>query len=158
MNPLVYEPRTCRFIGILEFSGNRIKIYSINSQKNENMYIQINDNMSNLIKESYHNLGNNHYDHPLGFSIIHLANDGWYILNLKWNNANNLRHSVYEIDSNFTTLKKLQDKTIIACLWEARLIVEESKIWQRHILSSNLLKITPEAEESYLKEVFNGHL
>ncbi|OCG16943.1 hypothetical protein [Gilliamella sp. WF3-4] len=111
-----------------------------------------------MITKTYQGLGHNDLDHQLGFSIIHLANDGWYILSIKWNNANNIRHIVYETDENFKTLKRLQDKTIIACLWEARLIVQESNLWQKHILSNNLLTVTKDAGDKYLSEVFNGKL
>ncbi|SNR74559.1 hypothetical protein [Puniceibacterium sediminis] len=96
-------------------------------------------------------------DHPAGFAIFHMADDGFYLLISRFNNANNIRHSVFSLAQHVTGLKcaPLADPKLIACIWEMRLMMAEADAWIETVLRPGN-GLTQDALSAYLACRYEG--
>jgi len=158
-NRLAYAPRSCRHIGIGFSSGIQYKMYAIWSDRFAPADIPNTDRMIDVMATAFAGW-NAPGDHSLGFAILHLANDGTYLLLLRWNNGNNLRHRVFRVDLSepVPSLSALDDPHTIACVWEMRLIKMEVDAWVTTVLLRSSDRLTPEMARDYLSFQFEGTL
>jgi hypothetical protein len=158
-NPLRYEPRSCRFLGIGQAGGLTYKLYEIRSSRNVGSPAPRPEALHAAAAEEFGGW-ESPTDHPLGFAIAHLADDGWYLLLSRWNNANNLRHRVRAIDagSDAVHARPLDDPHVVACVWELRLMLREADAWIAGVLEPLGETLTPQARERYLAAIYEGPL
>lgn len=158
-NPLRYDPRACRFLGIGRAGASAYKLYVIRSGKNADVAGPRVDDLHAVAVAEFAGW-DKPTDHPLGFVIVHLADDGWYLLLSRWNNANNLRHRVRALDAGPAGLRAraMDDAEIIACVWELRLVLHEVDAWIASVLLPPGDVVTPQAAEAYLAARYEGPL
>lgn len=146
-NPIRYQPREVLDLGLARFSWNA-KIYGILGTGRVPADLPPRAALlDGLATEMARMDGPN--DHNCGFAIFHLADDGFYLLLTRFNNANNLAHRVRAIDSKGSelVLTPLEDERIVACVWELGLMNFEARAWIDCVLRNGL---TRETEEAYL--------
>jgi len=158
-NPLAYAPRSCLALGVGDAHGVQYKLYAIWSDRFTANDIPTPGRLAPLLVDAFDGW-TAPGDHPLGFAIVHLANDGTYLLLLRWNNGNNLRHRVFSLDLAAPLLRAslLDDSHTIACIWEMRLISIEVTAWIDAVLSKSADELTPEIARDYLSAAFTGPL
>lgn len=169
-NPLVYAPRPCHAFGIAVDRQQTYKLYVILSGR-----FTLDDCppaavFRSLVLQAFDGW-HAAEDHPAGFAILHLAQDGTYLLACRWNNANNLRHRVFRLDPQTLQadgppngaperpqLQALGDPRIIACIWELRLIKREVDAWIAAVLSQGQPVLTARMIADYAALQFTGDL
>lgn len=158
-NPLRYDPRSCRFLGIGRCGAASYKLYLIRSGNNADVAGPRVEDLHAVVAAEFAGW-DSPTDHPLGFVIAHLADDGWYLLLSRWNNANNLRHRVraLELGPGGLGTRAMDDAEIIACVWELRLVLHEVDAWIASVLLPPRDAITPDAAEAYLAARYEGPL
>jgi hypothetical protein len=156
MNPLTYQPRDCRYIDNLTLSDGCYKLYEISAdplrqraQKSEGLL----NGWVTQANEGFRVSA----DHGVGFAIIHFGADGDYLLLSRWTDANMLRHRVFSVNTT-NALTALEDTSIIACVWELKLMMAERDFWIDEVLTA--ADDTPDARrfQHYLAKYFEGPL
>ena len=152
-NPIAYAPRRVVECGTVEGRWTA-KLYAILSERWDEGALPSPEAMAAAVREAMEEL-DAPLDHPLGFAIFHLANDGIYLLLTRFNNANNLRHRVFSaaLGGEPLRLEPLGDAHIIACVWEMRLMKFEADAWIDCVLKPGL---TPETAARYLGARYQG--
>jgi hypothetical protein len=156
MNPLSYSPRACQFIGRHKVPGSQFKTYAIFAQPE---YIHALPNAQILQRwlsdacEGWHNDA----DHGVGFAIVHFALDGKYLLVSRWCDANMIRHRVFSFKDS-TPLTPLSDISIIACVWELKLMMAERDFWLSTVLKPESGLDESQRIDAYLNQHFIGEL
>ena len=154
-NPMTYAPR--QVIGCGTTRGLwEAKIYAILSDDWAEDSLPATAMLESAVLQAMETLDAGS-DHPLGFAIFHMADDGIYLLLTRFNNANNLRHTVFSVehDSEFLQITPLKDPHIIACIWEIRLMMFEADAWIETVLKPGQ-GLTPESTRRYLDRRYNG--
>lgn len=160
MNPLAYTPRTCKPEGVFSLPGISCKLYIVRSQRNAQTPTPSHAVLASVLEAEFAAWGTSPADHALGFAIIHFADDGWYLLLSRWNDANNLRHRVRAIEFNADgiTARPLADPWIVSCVWELRVMMFEADAWIDAILRPGPETITAEAAQRYLSTLCEGNI
>ena len=160
MNPLVYAPRSCQPLGNGLASGLSYKLYLIRSNRYEGVPAPDLRALHATVATEFDAWGMLETDHPLAFAIVHLADDGWYLLLSRWNNANNLRHRVRALEAGPRALetRPLAEQSVIACVWEMRLMMHEADAWIDAVLRDPRDLIAPDMAEHYLAALYEGPL
>lgn len=155
-NPMVYALRQVISLGTLE-QGWTTKIYGMFSDQFEAKELPDQETLFVSIKQAMTGWDAVSGNHPLGFGIVHMANDGIYLLLTRFHDANNIRHQVFALNltDRSVTLAPLEDAAIIACVWEMRLIAHESDAWVKHVLIPGA-GLTDVARQAYLNDVYRG--
>lgn len=158
-NPLRYQPRSCRFLDIGRAGALTYKLYEIRSSRHAGSPAPRREALHAAAAGAFEGW-DSPTDHPLGFAIAHLADDGWYLLLSRWNNANNLRHRVFAIEagSDAVLARPLEDAHVIACVWELRLMLHEADAWIASVLAPPGDSLTPQARDRYLAAIHEGPL
>ena len=158
-NPLRFASRPCRSLGLGRAGASTYKLYEIRSGKNVGSPGPRPEALHAAVAAAFEGW-DSPTDHPLGFAIAHLADDGWYLLLSRWNNANNLRHRVWAIDGepDAVLTRPLEDEHVIACVWELRLMLHEANAWIACVLEPLGDVITAQARERYLGAIYEGPL
>lgn len=154
-NRLEYAPRKVARVAIVQNQWTA-KVYSITSDARHHEPRPSVD----LLKAAVYNampMLDTEYDHPLGFAIVHFANDGTYLLLTRFNNANNIRHRVFSVrqKDQHIALDPLGDPNLIACVWELRLMRFEADTWIKAVLEPENGLSAP-ARARYLDTWFEG--
>lgn len=154
-NPTTFAHRRVLDCGTVQGSWTA-KMYGILSEKWDAAALPSSDVLDKAAREAMKAL-DGPLDHPFGFAILHLANDGVYLLLTRFNNANNLRHSVFSVVLGKETLElaRLADPQIIACVWELRLMMYEADAWIDAVLKPGK-GLTSDATERYLARRYSG--
>lgn len=154
-NPISYQPRELLNLGIARF-GWTAKVYGILGTGRTPSEFPPGDMLMGVLATEM-GLMDRPNDHSCGFAIFHLADDGFYVLLTRFNNANNLAHRVWSIDRQDSglTLSPLADDRIIACVWEMSLMHFEARAWVDCVLRNGL---TGETESAYLAARATGPL
>jgi hypothetical protein len=158
INPLSWTPRVCAPIGAARLEGHAYKVYVVRSPANANAICPSTADLARAIATESADWATLPTDHGLGFAILHLADDGWYLLMSRFENANNLRHRVRALvygPGGICTVP-LGDSSIIACVWEMRLMQRECDVWIDTILKAGAEVISPSMAEAYLTNVYEG--
>lgn len=156
MNPLNYQSRPCLYLGNITVSDSCYKVYVINIdptwERSAPELHELNDWLSTA-SQDWHN----DFDHGVGFVIVHYAADGDYLLVSRWTDANMLRHRVFSLCDD-QELNLLSDPSIIACVWELKLMMAERDFWLKYVLTAD--ESVPETLrlEHYLQHTFEGLL
>lgn len=151
-NPLTFAPRQVLDCGIVA-AGWTAKVYAILSERWSQNDVPPASVRDRMVRRAMASL-DSPTDHPVGFAIFHLADDGIYLLVSRFNNANNLRHSVFGVSSD-VQIAPLNDPQIIACIWELRLMMAEADAWIETVLRPGN-GLTEGAKEAYLATRFAG--
>lgn len=131
-------------------------MYAILSENWDAATLPSSDVLGNAVRKAMKTL-DSPLDEAFGFAILHLANDGVYLLLTRFNNANNLRHRVLSVVLGRETLElgRLDDPHIIACVWELRLMMYEADAWIDAVLKSGE-GLTSDTIEDYLARRYEG--
>jgi hypothetical protein len=158
-NPLAYRPRLCTPLGRGNAHGIAYKTYAMRSERFSAEDIPARLHIDKAVAEALSGW-DAPGDHPAAFAILHLANDGVYLLVSRWNDANNIRHRVFatEISADCLSLRPLADPFTIACIWETRLIAREVTYWINAVLARARGALTKAMLEDYLALQFEGEL
>jgi hypothetical protein len=160
MNPLAFTPRACKSEGVFRVTGISCKLYIVRSRRNAQTPTPSRAALAAILEAEFSAWGTNPADHDLGFAIIHFADDGWYLLLSRWNDANNLRHRVRAIEFNVDgiTARPLADPWIVSCVWELRVMMFEADAWIDTILRPGPQTITAQAAQLYLSKFCEGDI
>ena len=156
MNPIQYRPRRSLPIPILKMSGVNLKIYGVFSDPAKAIQFPGASHLSSCIGELC-NVPTDECDHGVGFLILHLAEDGDYLLLSHWVDANMLRHQVFQCkvtEQGVTSIRSLANDGIIACVWELEIMKFERDAWVRAVLIAGVINAATQA--SYLESNFRG--
>jgi len=160
MNPLEYQPRDCHFIEAKKVAGIDLKLYLICSSQFGLADIPAQDVLEQLYAQAF-NGWQAQNDHNVGFAILHLADDGLYFLASVWNDANMIRHKVlglsYDADGN-TVIAPLGEPSIIACVWELKLMSFERDAWIECVLNKKPKQLNEQLTQDYLNCRYQGSL
>jgi hypothetical protein len=159
-NPLSFAQRECVALGHAMAGRLAYKAYAMWSDRFDRKAVPQADIMAQAISQGFTGW-DAPGDHPAGFAILHLANDGIYLLLTRWNNANNLRHRVFSVllaPEGSISLTPLADPFTIACVWETRLINIEATIWIEEVLAAPSLTLSADMLDRYLSRQFEGKL
>ncbi|WP_217564598.1 hypothetical protein [Vibrio cholerae] len=159
MNPLTYQARPCKYTHTYEQRGLSCKSYLVWSEMYSKGELPDISRLDSLINASLDNWDHPN-DHAAAFAITHLANDGWYFLISRWNDANMLRHRVFSVNSNTEqwALSPLSDSSIIACIWEFKLMMKERDFWVDEVLEAPCEVHESRRISNYLSKCFEGNL
>jgi hypothetical protein len=141
MNPLAYRPREVRAYPALALPGRTFKVYGIVAEPARAARMPAAAMLADAIA-SLSTATDRDGSHGLGFVILHLAQDGDYLLVSDWVDANMLRHHVYQCrvtDHGITALRSLASSGIIACVWELEIMKFERDAWVRTVLGPGVL-------------------
>jgi len=154
MNSLSYRPRACRYLGNLTVADCRYKYYLISAdQSRANNAVAI-DTLIGWIgsaSDGWHS----DVDHGVGFVIVHFAADGDYLLLSRWADANMLRHRVFALLPEQGPIA-LADISIIACVWELKLIMAERDAWLEQVLLVDDPVPMAARMTAYLDQAYSG--
>lgn len=159
-NPLTYAPRPVQPLGRGRAGRVQYKAYAMWSDRFSLADVPGRPQVAAAVEqalEGWEAPG----DHPVAFAILHLANDGWYLLLTRFNNANNLRHRVFGVapgDRGSLHAVPLADPHLIACVWETRLIKHEVDAWIDTVLAPPGDQLTAASLDRYLDRQFQGSL
>ena len=158
-NPLSYSPRRCFCLGLGQAHEISYKLYVIHSDRFNFNDIPPLPQLHCVVKRGLEDW-TAPADHPVAFAILHLANDGTYLLISRWNNANNIRHRVFAVElmDEQIQISPLEDQWIIACVWETRLISFEVNAWIEQVLMAQVDVLSPEVIRQYLSIQLTGTL
>ena len=146
-NPISYQPRELVDLGIAQIGWNA-KIYGILGTGRSRAELPPEESLVASLAAPMAQMDGPH-DHNCGFAIFHLADDGFYLLLTRFNNANNLAHRVWSIgmEGERLILSPLGDERIIACVWEIGLMHFEARAWIECVLTKGL---NIKTEDAYL--------
>ncbi|MBN8500485.1 MAG: hypothetical protein J0M19_04985 [Sphingomonadales bacterium] len=146
-NPISYQPREVVDLGIARF-GWSAKVYGVLGTGRDVADFPCAGHLMEALAVEMARMERPN-DHACGFAIFHLADDGFYLLLSRFNNANNLAHRVWSIDQRDAGLflSPLEDERIVACVWELSLMHFEAQSWIDCVLRAGL---TRETQEAYL--------
>lgn len=159
-NPLAYAPRQCVSLGRGMAQGIGYKAYAMWSDRFSMADLPTKAQITKAISVGLTGW-DAPADHPAAFAILHLANDGIYLLLTRWNNANNLRHRVFSVELQGVdgmSLQHLSDPFTIACVWETRLICIEANAWIEEVLAAPGDQLSAHMLDCYLNRQFEGLL
>ncbi len=151
-NPLTFAPRRVLDCGTVAADWTA-KVYAILSDRWSRGDVPPAPVRDRMVRRAMEAL-DSPTDHPVGFAIFHLAEDGIYLLVSRFNNANNLRHSVFGVSSD-VQIAPLDDPQIIACIWELRLMMAEADAWIETVLRPGN-GLTDDAQAAYLAARYAG--
>ncbi|MFK7874175.1 MAG: hypothetical protein AB8B71_00125 [Paracoccaceae bacterium] len=154
-NPLSYSMRQCVPMGLSD-GAKCYKMYGLISDRYTPQDLPDAASMDRLVQDASTGW-DARFDHPLGFAIMHLADDGNYLLLTRFNNANKLRHRVWAVDPDLS-LRPLTDHYAMSCVWEMRLMAFEAHAWTKAVLDSPDLTVNAASSRAYLKKSYAGYL
>jgi len=154
MNPLSFQPRACCYLGILTVGEYRYKGYQISADLDAPRGAVDNATLCDwlgLASKAWHS----DVDHGVGFVIVHFAADGDYLLLSRWTDANMIRHRVFALLPTQGPLA-LADSSIIACVWELKLMMAERDAWLDSVLLVEDSVPVTARMTAYLEQIYTG--
>lgn len=156
MNQLQYRPRKALSYPAIAVSGRELKVYGVFSDPAKVARMPAASDLAACIADLCPPAADAR-DHGLGFAILHLAEDGDYLLISHWIDANMLKHQVYQCvvtEQGPTGCSSLAPSGIIACVWELEIMKFERDAWVRTVLSAGVLDET--SRRAYLDATYTG--
>ncbi len=159
MNPLTYQSRPCRPLPSVTVGELSCKNYVLWSEQYSESMLPEQSVYERLIRDGLSNWHNPN-DHMAAFAITHFANDGCYFLVSRWNDANMLRHRVFSVSSAEMawTIEPLKDTSIIACVWELKLMMHERDLWINEVLQAPDSLSEQVRIQNYMTKFYEGLL
>ena len=154
-NPMTFAPRAVASLGIVRGAW-AAKLYAIRSARWRAADLPARAVLAEAVRAAMDTLDAPR-DHPLGFAILHMADDGTYLLLSRFNDANNLRHRVFAATPAGARLElaPLADPHVVCCVWEMRVMMGEADAWIDAVLRPGA-GLTAAAQAAYLARRFEG--
>ena len=125
-----YKKREFTFYKVLKFKGWNIKVYGIN------LINQPRENILEYLQNKLPTPALTEFRYGMGFLIIHqgvVAN--WFLLNW-WGYEDVVHQKLFKSPvGDFDDIKPVEDKSILACVYELDIYSFESDAWKNHVLS-----------------------
>lgn len=156
MNPIAYAPRLVRTLPPVRANGRVLKAYAMYARAEEQapppdpQWLQ---EQASAVLAAAPQDG----DHPAGFLILHAGMERDYLLVSQWYDADMLKHWVREVRVDAdgrTTLTPLDQRDLVACVWELEVIAFERDAWVNTVLVPRRLDET--SLDAYAATTFGG--
>ncbi len=156
MNPLAYTPRLVRTLPPVRAHGRVLKAYAMFARPAERDRVPSPDWLAEqaaAVLEGPAGPG----DHEAGFLMLHAGMERDYLLVSQWYDADMLKHWVrgVEVDAEGrTTLVPLEQRQLVACVWELEVVAFERDAWVTTVMLRG--RLDRETLDDYLATTFEG--
>lgn len=156
MNPISYAPRLVTPLAPVRARGRVLKTYAMFARPQDRDRLpsaQWWEEQAGRVLESPPEEG----DHPAGFLILHAGMQRDYLLVSQWYDADMLKHWVRGVDVDAdgrTTLTPLEQRDLVACVWELEVIGFERDAWVNAVLVPG--RLDEASLDAYLETTFTG--
>jgi hypothetical protein len=158
MNPFTYQPRQVTYHGVTTVGAHRFKTYAMRSERFAEAPMPSAEQIGRLFAQAIPS-PSLEADHPVGFGILHWANDGLYVLGTTWFDANMMRLKVFKVDdlhSAVPQITPLDHLNIITCVWEIVVYMYERDLWVKEVLSKSPTQLDETVLAGYLSQGYEG--
>jgi hypothetical protein len=129
-----YELREVSSDPVIEVTGYRIKPYRIMYPGLDTRLEVERHDMRRLLAERLTPPSDDRW-HELGFSILHIARDGTYLLIGRWYDGNNLMSESYRVTGPIEA-PRCERLELFACIWEMAVFIHERQAWVATTMAS----------------------